>query len=193
MKRIPAIIAILIIIAFLIGIPVAAWFGVTTVLDWISSQESQVAGAIIAAGATVFAGLGAVVFSQQRTKTREIAEAHRPKKIDLYTRFIKKVMHVIHNHDASRPKNALVADEELRKFFHDFTTDLALWGSAGVIRAYGKFKRVSEATGSATTVLAMDDLIRAMRKDLGHSDWLLQQGEVIKTFLRDPTELDKAK
>jgi hypothetical protein len=145
----------------------------------------------IPSGRGDYRGLGAVILSQQRTKTREIAESHRPQKVDLYTRFIKKVMEVMQKYKEDKSEDALIKDTELQKFFQDFTTDLVLWGSSGVVRAYAKFREASEGPGSANIVVVMDDVIRAMRKDLGHSDWFLQRGELIKTFVRDPEEVDR--
>lgn len=187
MKRIYTLIALVIMIAVIVGVPYLLW----VILAWTFSQKSQVAVAIIAAAATVLAGLGAVALSQQRTKTREIAESHRPQKIDLYTRLIKKVMEVIHKHKDDKSEDALVKDTELEQFFQDFTTDLVLWGSPSVVRAYSKSRDASKKASSPSSIVLMDDVIRAMRRDLGHSDWLLQRGELIKTFLRDPEELDR--
>ena len=81
MRRLNTIIAVIIALAIIVGVLYGLWLGVRAFGTLISSQESQVAAAIIAACATVFVGLGAVVFSQQRSKTREISESHRPKKI----------------------------------------------------------------------------------------------------------------
>ncbi len=97
----------------------------------------------------------------------------------------------MHRYEDDKSEDALIKDTELETFFHDFTTDLVLWGSPGVIRAYAKFREASQEASPLNSVVVMDDVIRAMRKDLGHSDWLLQRGEVIKTFLRDPEEFDK--
>jgi hypothetical protein len=190
MKRTNAIIGLIMLLALVIGVPGVLWLMLSGLVTWISSQDSQVAAAVIAGAATVLVGFGAVILSQQRAKTREIAESHRPRKIELYTGFIKKTMEFMQKYKEDNAEGALVKDTELEKFFADFTTNLVLWGSAGVVRAYAKFRKASREGAPLNSVIVMDDVIRAMRRDLGHSDWLLRRGELIKTFLRDPEELD---
>ena len=192
MKRLSTILAILAVLALVVGFPILAWYVVSSLLVWITSQQTEVASAIIAAAATILAGIGAVVFSQQRTKTREIAESHRPKKVELYTKFVKKVMEVMQKSKDDASYNVLVDEADLPEFFQEFTTDLILWGSPSVIRNYHRFRQHSTSGDSgANIIVVMDDVMRSMRKDLGHSDWTIQQGEIAKLFLRDPEELDK--
>ena len=40
-------------------------------------------------------------------------------------------------------------------------------------------------------LLIMDDIMQAMRKDLGLSNWGLVRGDLMKMFLTDPETLDK--
>lgn len=188
-----ALFAISVALGLIGGVPFLLWIAVRALVEWISTQESQVAAAVVAAAGTVLAGLGAVILAQQRSKTREIAESHRPNKVELYTRFIKKVMDYMWKTRDRKAAAPATNDPELQEFFEHFTTDLVLWGSPGVIRAYGKFRRATKDESGLRAVLVMDELMRAMRKDLGHSDWLLQRGEVIKIFLLDPEELDKVR
>lgn len=191
-KHKTTILAILMAVLLFIGLPLLAWYAVSSVLSWITSQQSEVAPAIIAAAATILAGIGAVIFSQQRTKTREIAETHRPKKVELYTTFVKKVMEVMQKSKEEGSDDSLIEHAGLQECFEEFTTDLILWGSPSVIRAYHRFRELSTSgTADTNIVVVMDDVMRTMRKDLGHSDWTLQRGEVIKLFLKDPEELDK--
>jgi formate hydrogenlyase subunit 3/multisubunit Na+/H+ antiporter MnhD subunit len=120
-KHKTTLLAIAMAILLFIGVPGLAWYIVSSMLSWITSQESDVAAAIIAAAATILAGIGAVIFSQQRTKTREIAESHRPKKVELYTKFVKKVMEVMQKSKEENSDDALIDDADLLKFFEEFT------------------------------------------------------------------------
>lgn len=190
-KRIYTIVAFVIPIAAIVGGAYLLAILFKSIVLWVSVQESQVSTGIITAAATVLAAVGAVTVSQQLTKAREVSESHRPQKIDLYTRFIKKVMEVIYKYDKDKSEDAMIKDAGLEKFFQDFATDLVIWGSHGVIRAYAKFRQASKNGGKLNSVVVMDEVIRAMRKDLGHSDWVLKPGELIKTFLRDPEEIDR--
>ncbi len=87
-----------------VAIGYGLWCAFAAVLSWLMSQESQVAAAIIAFSGTVIAGIATVVISQQRSKSREIAEAHRPKKIELYNSFITTMIGILQKHKGSDPK-----------------------------------------------------------------------------------------
>ena len=186
-KRLPILFAL----AILAGFAYLIWTAFGTLFAWIGSQDSEVITTVIAATATILAALVAVVVSQQWTKKREIAESHRQQKIDLYTPFIKMVMDQMQRQKNASSKDAAANTANVDKFFREFTTGLVLWGSPKFVRSYLKFREAANENSSENLILLMDDLIRALRKDLGHSDWLLPRGDLIKTFLTDPEEVDK--
>lgn len=157
-------------------------------IAWILAQESQVAAAIIATSGPLLAGVLAFVIGQQRNKSREIAEAHRPMKVEFYSQFLIGTIEMVHRlsrDDAPEDPND---DEELVKFFRSTTTSMMLWASPGVLRAWSEFREASER--SQNPLLKFDGLIRAIRKDLGHRDWLLAQGVLVKLMISDPSNVD---
>lgn len=182
--------AFLVIVA--IGVMLAGVYGVwcvlAAILAWVMAQPSQIAAAIIAFAGTIIAGIGAVLISQQRTKARDIAESHRPKKTDLYSDFITQVVGIMRDHKGKKELDGEAA-KKLEDFFFDFTTRVMLWGSPGVLRHYGIFRRVGQQS-DPNVLLLMDDILRAMRKDLGLSNWGLTRGDLIKMLLTDPESLD---
>jgi len=147
----------------------------------IMDQPSQVAVAIIA-------GIVAVVTSQQHAKAREIAELHRPKKTKLYTEFITQIVGILRNTKEGKTQDAS-ASKKLENFFFDFTTGVMLWGAPDVLRHYAAFRKIS-AKSDPRNLLLMDDILQAMRKDLGLSNWGLARGDLIKMLLTDPESLD---
>lgn len=192
LKHLKTSILTVLVLAGLIGVPYALWLALRTILDWIGSQESQVSAAIIAATGTVLAGVAAVIFSQQRAKSREIAESQRPHKIEVYNGFIRKMIaFLIKFKDTKGTARKIADDKELQKFFMEFTSQVILWGSPDVIRKYAAFRRAGDAKGSET-ILAMDDLLRSMRADLGNRGWTLQRGDLVKLLLTDPEKLDES-
>jgi hypothetical protein len=152
------------------------------------AQPSQVAAALIAFAGTVIAGVGAVVISQQRAKAREIAEAHRPKKTELYSGFITQVVKTMREHKEGKTPGAATS-KQLEDFFFHFTTNVMLWGSASVLQHYGSFRRIGQRS-DPNVVLLMDDILQAMRKDLGLSNRGLARGDLIKMLLTDPETVD---
>ena len=188
MKRLQHIPQFVLPLVVVVGVGYGVWCVGAAVLSWIMSQESQVATAIIAFSGTTIAGIGAVVIAQQRSKSREIAEAHRSKKIELYNSFITTMIGIIRKHKSSG-SNALEGDKEIEEFFYKFTTEVVLWGSPGVLGHYATFRNLGQEK-NPNIVLIVDDIIQAMRKDLGLSNWGLSRGDLMKLFLSDPESLD---
>ncbi len=189
MKRLRIILAFVLLLAVVVGAGYGIWCLGAAALSWVMSQESQVAAAVIAFSGTIIAGIGAVVISLQRSKSREIAEAHRPKKIELYNSFITTMIGIIRKHKGSDSK-ALEGDKEIEEFFFKFTAEVVLWGSPGVLGHYASFRNLGQEE-NPKIILIMDDIMQAMRKDLGLSNWGLSRGDLMKMFLTDPESLDK--
>ncbi len=189
MKQMRHILPFALLLAAVVGVGYGMWYTGSAVLSWFVSQESQVAAAVIAFSGTIIAGIGAVVIAQQRSKSREIAEAHRPKKIELYNSFITTMIGIIRKHKGSDSK-VLEGDKEIEEFFYKFTTEVVLWGSPGVLGHYASFRNLGQEK-NPNVILIMDDIMQAMRKDLGLSNWGLSRGDLMKIFLTDPESLDK--
>lgn len=125
MKKLLTALLVLLTVAVVLGGVYGIWCLLDAVLAWIMAQESQVAAAIIAFAGTVIAGILAVVVSQQRTKARDIAESHRPKKTELYSEFITQAVGIMRHHKGKKELDP-EAGEKLEDFFFDFTTRVML-------------------------------------------------------------------
>jgi predicted nucleic acid-binding protein len=165
-------------------------FVVLAVIYWLltqfftkmTNQPSHITVAIVT-------GIVALVTSQQHAKAREITELHRPKKTKLYTEFITEFVGILRNHREGKMQDTGVS-KKLEDFFFNFTTGVMLWGSPDVLRHYGAFRRIS-VNPDPSNLLLVDDILQAMRKDLGLSNWGLARGDLIKMLLTDPESLDK--
>ncbi len=188
MKAPKAWLSLFVSLALLLGAVYGIWWLLAGILSWVMTQPSQVAAAIIAFSGTVIAGIGAVVISQQRAKAREIAESHRPNKTKLYTEFITQVVGIMRDSRGAKKLDPAMSKKR-EAFFFDFTTRVMLWGSPGVLQHYGVFRRIGE-NSDPNILLIMDDILQAMRKDLGLSNWGLARGDLIKMLLTDPESLD---
>lgn len=189
MNLLRTILTVVLALAVVLGLGYGLWSALAAVLSWIVTQQSQLAAAIIASSGTLITGIGVAVVAQQRAKSREIAEAHRPKKIKLYNSFITTMIGILRKHKGSDPK-ALEGDKEIEDFFYKFTSEVVLWGSPAVVRHYATFRNLGQER-NPNIILIMDDIMQAMRKDLGLSNRGLSRGALMKMFLTDPESLDK--
>ncbi len=181
------------ILSFLLSLAIiyGAYELLKIIFNLLLSIDKQVAVAIIAASGTVLAAVAAALYVQRRTKEREIFEAHRPQKIEVYKQFMETIVTVLRkSKDESVDTSSEAFAKEFEEFFITFTRDLIVWGSPNVIKAYENF-RLGSSTSGTNAVLLVDDILREIRSDLGNSNRGVKRGDLIKLFLKDPQELDK--
>lgn len=135
-------------------------------------SNAGVAGPVIAASAAICVFAGGEYFTRQR-----IAQQYRWDKVaDTYAKFLDLIRRIAN--DETPP--------DLAEFMAQFNNDLLLWGSPKVIAAWVEMSRQTEA-GLDDTQAAMlqRDLLRAIRKDFGHSDKNLDDRDLMKLLVTD--------
>ena len=177
-------------ITFLLVVTVVAVVGwaLLSTFTLLRSLDSSLAGTVI----TAIAGIIGLLYTQWQAKSREIAEGHRSNKIDVYNTFFE----IVDSFMASAKANGneqIQSDDispELKKQFATLNRGLIIWASPAVIRSWLKFREAS-AQSPSSIMLAVDDMMQAIRKDLGNSHFGLKRGDVVKNYLSDPSELDR--
>lgn len=149
----------------------------------LQSVDPTVGAAIVAAVATVMVG----PYTQYVLKKRQIDDAHREKKIQIYEEFMKMAAdHLAQENENLKQK--MIPQEKVIEFFYRFKTDLILRGSPQVIKAIAKFELVSSESGDVLG--AVDEIYRAMRRDVGLSNFGLKHKELVGVYLKSE---DRAK
>ena len=154
---------------------------------FLESANPSVSAAVVGAMATVLVGVGGALYTQAQIKKREIEEAHRERKVELYKGFldmVAKIMSEQNENVSLKPPS----QQELVDFMVEFKTNVVLWGSPKVINAQLDFQKVSESGGNV--LFAVDELYKAIREDIGLSNKGLNKRQLVKMYLRDPGELD---
>ncbi|TPD63266.1 hypothetical protein FIV46_03565 [Emcibacter nanhaiensis] len=155
---------------------------------FLSEADPSVFAAVVGAIATVLVGLGGVFLTQIQLRKRAADEAHRSIKVEFYKEFLDVVAKMIvgnsDNVDITPP-----SEQELVKYLVEFKTNIMLWGSPQVINATLKFSEMS-STGKGNMFFCLDELYRAIRDDIGLSNKGLDNRQLIKMYLSDPSELD---
>ncbi|WP_297483671.1 hypothetical protein [uncultured Photobacterium sp.] len=126
---------------------------------------------------------------QEKIREREIEEAHRAKKVEIYNDFLKLVSSFFQgqnkNNNKQMPKPQKILDE-----FEKFQNGILLWGGPKVIIAFLNFRRVFE-DNSEDMFRAVDALYKSLREDIGLSNHGLDNYETIQLYLSNPNEIDK--
>jgi hypothetical protein len=146
-----------------------------------------IAAAIIGAMATVVAGIVAVLITQRQTKSRELAEAHRATKVMIYKEYLETITKLLQSGN-EKIKSETIPEDELIKYLLKFKTQIILWGSPKVIKAQYEFEEVARQGGNL--FMAVDNIYRTIREDIGLSNTGLPPLQLVKMYLSNPEELD---
>lgn len=194
MNRFKSAIKVLLGLAGVAGLAYGLVIGLQKFFTAISQLSPQLSATILGSLATVLGGAVGVILNQRSLKKREIAETQREQKIKVYKNFMKNVIMKTLKHGSQDNLEEFV-EGELQETYYDVTGDLIAWGSPEFIKSYEKFREAGqkETEEPEKILLYLDQTLRAMRKDLGHSDWTIEEGGLIKLFLSDPEEIDKIK
>jgi hypothetical protein len=154
----------------------------------LQSLNPNVSAALIAAVAAI---LG-LLYTQRQNKAKDIAEAHRADKVLAYRKFMEFISRMLAgSKEGNWPASADgTVSSEFQHEFIAFTSDLIVWGSPDVIKKFEAFRVAANANIGHGLLLAVDDLLQAIRKDLRNSNSGLKRGDLLKLYLRDPSELD---
>lgn len=187
MNRFKNIIFSIIILILIFTFVFLLWFAFREILIFLKSTDSKLAAA------TILVGIIVTIYSQERIKKREIEEAHRESKIELYNKFIGFLVKIISG------SNELTSDiapteKEMIDFMVEFKRDLLLRASPNVIKAQIEYEKATQNPHKTKNMFSyVDKLIREMRKDIGLSNFGLNNLETIQIFLKDKSEISKLK
>jgi len=177
-----AIFGLIIVVAAVYIIYVVAKSVIFGVLD----LDKEIAGPLIAGVLTVVASVGAVLIAQGRSKRREIDESHRPKKVELYSNFLDIIVYHLaetKGMDLESSDSPGGGTESVVVKMMKLKQGLLIWGSPRVLRAYLDFENDLDKLDPLTSVLAVDKVLREMRRDLGNSNRGLRRGDLWSLFL----------
>jgi hypothetical protein len=147
---------------------------------------------VAAAVLTALGAIAGLLLTQRANKLKDVAEAHRAAKVEVYRRFMNFVTTALM---ASKTTAGTAIEEpfgpDFQRQFVEFTSELVLWGSPGVLNKFAAWRIASQVSGIPESLFAVDDLLQAIRKDLRNSNKGVKRGDLIRLYLKDPTELDR--
>lgn len=122
---------------------------------------------------------------QTQIKKRKIDEAHRSKKVEIYSSLLEITTRTLSNHIENltiKPPT----EQELIEFMLNFKSQVVLWGSPKVIKAQLEFQKVSSENGDV--LLSVDKLYKAIREDIGLSNDGLNERQLVSLFINNQTD-----
>jgi hypothetical protein len=156
------------VLAGLCLLGVVVWAAVESV-----SADPAVGGSIVVA----VIGAIAVVFERSRVEQERRREVQRQRMEPMYKEFVERA----HDEFASQGQSGT---PETRRFFTKFKgKELLLGADAKVIQALVVFEKTKPSDSEPLApALAYEALLRSIRRDLGHSDSVLREGDLLRVF-----------
>ena len=153
-----------------------------------SSVDPKLGVSIIAASGTIIVTLISVLVSKHLDRKAQILAHLREKKVPIYEKIINFIFSFTF---AEKLGEKQPTEKEIIKFFAEVTQELVIWGSDEIIDAFYKFRmeNIDNANGiqsEPTEILfTVENLLLAIRKDLGHKNQNIPRGKLLSLFIND--------
>ena len=173
-------------LVFLIGVAYGFFVAAKAIIEVVRSLDSNIAVAIISAAALVLVSVLSIVLGNVYNTRTLIQKEHRDKKIPVYEDLIKFTFRML----MGTKTGTAPTEKETSEFMSDFTQRIMVWGSDDVLAAWAKLRRFSLDELAKTRepmepVFLYEDLIKTIRRDLGHKNKGLERGDVLALFVND--------
>ncbi len=120
------------------------------------------------------------VWTHRVTKMREINVRQFLDKKKAYMTFVDVIFDLV---KAIRNKTDMPQKELIDRMF-SFKKELLVWGDQDVIMAMENYEKLAAKKPSVSELLLIvDDLLRAIRRDLGHNDNKLERGKLVSMLI----------
>lgn len=173
------------IFQFLIGIALIVlfffllYFLVSSAFRVLASLDHPIFVGILAASATVLAATITVVVGRLLERKREIESHFRQRKFDQYDELLK-LLYSFFGQDAQAAPN-----DDVVKQLMEWQRKLILFSSPKTIQAYAAWMtNVKNQDLTIRTLMLMETFFKALRADLGISNFGLRDGDFTHLFLR---------
>ena len=149
------------ILAFLLFILILLVYGMHLLAE---STDPSIAAAAITASSTIIVSTLTVTIGRYFEKKKELEALHREQKIPIYGKFLDGLFSVFYNQ--KKGKNL-----DIVKFLQEWQQKIVLWGGPKVVNSYLAWKdELSEHEPNVETMKSTEELILAIREELGHEN-----------------------
>jgi len=169
---------ILLVAGALLVVLVRAVFGL------LGSAEPAVLAAVIVTSGTILVSVGSLIWSNRSQQRQQAQQAQRNRKADAYEELLDYWFWVMRERRNAPPAKRKQRDEKYRA---TVPQKLITWGSEDVIKEFTAQVGPSGVT-EETSMLGFEKLLLAVRKDLGHTNKNLEEGDLLRPFLKGVDE-----
>jgi hypothetical protein len=165
------------------GVGGLAFFTIAAFVSLLKTLQPAVAAAIIASSGTILVSVFTLLTTKSIERKNTIRQQIREKKIPIYEELIATSFKVLY---AEKIEGEPLEEKEVVRLLVSATERLVIWGSDEVLLAYRAFRRYSTEHESGIQILILfEQLLFAIRKDLGHQNEGLGRGSVLALWIND--------
>ena len=155
--------------------------------------QSETSAAIIAAAGTVLVSLVSLLTTKYLERRNAVERENRLKKIPVYEELIAFIFRILHQ---GKPGYPQMSGDELIPAYAGLTEKMIVWGSDAAVKAFGDFRvaslQMGQGQGLLQGLVTLEDLMRAIRKDLGYENAKLVRGDILRLFINDLEQYQEA-
>lgn len=130
--------------------------------------------------------IATALVTHQLTVSREVDARHFTHKYEAYMAFLEVFVRQIQSQKGRKPG---VRQSDVNKML-EFKRKMIVWGSPTVIEDWISLEENDDELSDLEKLLHLDDVLRAVRRDLGHSDRALLRGSLLGLFLTPEARRD---
>jgi hypothetical protein len=146
----------------------------------VASLDPQFAAALAVATATIVAVPLTRWFDGRRLREEPL----QGRKVEVYERFIRGFLDNFFDN-----KRGGIQEDKIAAFMFGITPDLTIWASDEVLRRWSVLRRawanVGDESPDPSRLYELEDLLLAVRADLGHRNKGLEPGDVLGLWVND--------
>lgn len=153
---------------------------------WGFVEAIQADPAVVGSIGVAVIGVFGVVWQQHRSEQVRLREANRDRMTPIYYELLGTITRIVESGKAGEE-----VDPQMETFFRDLKArQLMLGASSEMVVAFNGWQRRTaevqqEADKDVSVAVAWEELLLAIRADLGHRDSGLPRGELLRLFISD--------
>lgn len=159
---------------------------VAAIISWgLFTLNPNVSAAIIATAVTAMVSIYQINASRRHQTEALIEKDLREKKVEVYQKLISFIIEMLFADKMGKTKSP----QDVLRAYAEFAPSMTIWTSDEVLAEFARFRtglvEQKDSLDARDVVRHLERLILTIRRDLGHQNVALTEGDIISVFITD--------